>query len=73
MSKANTKSGDKAYREARKNGKTKSEAKQAYHEANEKWKKEVRKSFEKYKDFDVDLSDFNNSKNSGRWHTSEDL
>jgi len=73
MSKANTKKGEKAYREARKQGKSKLEAKKAYHEANEKWEKEVIKSFDKYKDYDVYLSDFNHSKNDGRWHTSDDL
>lgn len=70
----NTAWGNRAYKEARKNCLSKEEAKQKKIEATEKYYEKVKEQQFKNNNYDLeDLTDFNNSKNSGSWHTAEDL
>lgn len=70
----NTAWGKKAYRQVRTNGGSKEEAKQASLKATNNYYQHVReRQFGKCGFYNEDVSDFNNSKNNGAWHTSNDL
>jgi hypothetical protein len=73
MGNKNTAWGNKAYKETRRNGGSKQQAKQAANNASERYYNQIReRQFSNSNDYG-DVSDFNNSKNNGSWHTSEDL
>jgi hypothetical protein len=70
----NTAWGNKAYKEVRRNGGSKDEAREASNRATELYHQQTReRQFGKCGSHDNDVSDFNNSLNDGYWHTSDDL
>lgn len=70
----NTAWGNKAYKETRANGGSKEAARIASSNASEKYTKHVQQQqFGKNRSFESDVSKFNDSKNDGCWHTSDDL
>lgn len=67
----NTSWGRLAYKEVRKSGGSKEKARKSQKVADEKYLNHL---FSKSKNnYSEDLYSFNNSKNEGCWHTSEDL
>lgn len=70
----NTAWGNNAYRETRANGGSKEEARSASKSASESYSKHVQEQqFGNKSSHESDVSDFNNSKNDGAWHTADDL
>ncbi len=70
----NTTWGNNAYKEVRKSGGSKEQARESQSQANEKYHEQTReRQFGKCSSYDNDVSDFNNSANDGSWHTSDDL
>jgi hypothetical protein len=66
--------GRMAYKEAKKNGGSIEDAKNAQRQADESyWSQTKERQFGKSPDYDNDVSDFGNSINDGAWHTAEDL
>jgi hypothetical protein len=70
----NTAWGNNAYKEVRRGGGSKEDAKQAQKEATEKYYEQTReRQFGKCSSYDNDVSDFNNRANDGSWHTADNL
>ena len=70
----NTSWGNKAYKATRANGGSKQEAKIASANASDKYIKHVQQQqFGKNRSFESNINNFNDSKNDGCWHTSDDL
>lgn len=70
----NTAWGNKAYREVRRNGGSKEEAKEASRKASEEYYKQLReKQFGNCGDYNDNVWDWDHPINDGSWHTAEDL
>jgi nitroimidazol reductase NimA-like FMN-containing flavoprotein (pyridoxamine 5'-phosphate oxidase superfamily) len=66
--------GNQAYRQAIIDGKSKEIANTEKKAENERYWSHVKiQQFQKSGNYNKSLENFSNSKNSGRWHTSEDL
>jgi hypothetical protein len=69
----NTAWGNNAYKEVRRSGGSKAEAKQASSNASKAYGEHVQSQQFSGRSSDNNVSDFNNSANDGAWHTAEDL